>query len=201
MSNYYDDISHAIYGKPMRYEDLSDEELAKTTKTLKTVWELRGVIGVIGQPKPRFDKIAPLLEYIETILQRRMECDIEDEIMENYNDIEEDNNEVDTLPDIILPPLPIPHSFSPPLDQPPPLLNCSPVTIATTMDNHLYDRHPPNIIAPQPFPPSPNILFQQPQPHLHTPPKPNIPPDLFPPQPLPLKPNIPVDQLPPVHSF
>ena len=187
MSDYYDDISHYIYGKPMCYEDLLDEELAKTRKTLKTIWEIKHVIVVIGQPKPRFDKIIPLLEYIETILQQRTECDVEDEIVENCSDNGEDNDDLeddtplDIIPDIILPSLPIPDAPPPPLSQLPPLLSCFPITTTTTS--------PPDIIAPQPFPPSPNISSQLSQPRLHLPHH-HHPPDTVAPPPLPLKLNI-----------
>jgi hypothetical protein len=187
MSDYYDDISQYIYGKPMCYEDLSDEELAKTRKTLKTIWEMKHVIVVIGQPKPRFDKIIPLLEYIETILQQRTECDVEDEIVENCSDNGEDNDDSETdtppdiIPDIILPSLPNPDPLPPPLSQPPPLPSCAPVTTITTS--------PPDIIAPPPFPPSPNILSQLSQPRLHPPHHHHLP-DIVAPPPLPLKPNI-----------
>jgi hypothetical protein len=190
-SEDFTDIFQFVYGKQIRYEEFSDDELAKTVRQLESI---RSIGDVIECRKARRDKIGQLLEYIETIRNWRIERDtkVDLESARDESEVEDEKEDQEDEGDV--------YPLTPPL-------LVQNVTIVVTP--------PPDILAPIPLPLSPNIFTLLSQSHSHSPnehapdivapqpppPKPNIPPDILPPQPLPLKPNIPVYRPSPACSF
>lgn len=101
---------------------------------------------LVEKRKPRHDQLVRIVQHVKTVLRRRMECDVKDDVVLGMSSDEGENDTVTTSPPDILAPAPFPPS--------PNILVQQSQPHSQPLPNQ---QHPPDIVAPQPLPLKPNI--------------------------------------------